>query len=107
VKPVRFTKIARREVDQIARYYESQKVGLGAEFYERVDEAVGKIRENSQGYQKIFNQLRRCNIRQFRDYALWFEVRPDKSLIIACLSSRRLPVLAKERGAGVIPFPEP
>ena len=91
----------------MACYYEAQKEGLGAEFYERIDEAVGKIRARPEGYRKVFKELRRCNLRQFRDFALWFEVLPDNSLVIACLSSRRSPVLAKERAAGVIPFPEP
>lgn len=106
-KPVRFTRVALREVDRVASFYESRKEGLGAEFYERVDEAVGKIRENPEGYQKIHKDLRRCSLRQFTDYALWFRINPDNSLVISCLSGKRSASLARERAAGVIEIPKP
>jgi hypothetical protein len=65
VKPVRFTPLALREVDQVAAFHEGRKEGLGVEFYERVDEAVANIRQNPEGYQKLHKDLRRCNLRQF------------------------------------------
>ncbi len=107
MKPVRFTAVALREVDQVAAFYEGRKEGLGVEFYERVDEAVANIRQNPEGYRKVVKDLRRCNLSQFKDWALWFRVNPDSSLVVACLSGRRSPSLVKERAAGIIPFPDP
>lgn len=107
MKPVRFTPLALWEVDQAAAFHEGRKDGLGVEFYERVDEAVANIRLNPEGYRKLHKNLRRCNLRQFTDGALWFEVQPDNSLVVACLSGRRSPTLVRDRAAGVIPSPEP
>jgi toxin ParE1/3/4 len=105
VKPVRFTPLASREVDLAAAFYEGRKDGLGAEFYERVDEAVNRIRENPEGYQKVYKSLRRCNLVQF-PYALLFQVGPDNSLVIGCLHGHRKPEVARERAAGVTEIPK-
>ena len=107
MKKVRFTKTALREVDLAAAFHEGRKEGLGVEFYERVDEAVVNIRQNPEGYRKFHKDLRRCNLRQFTDWGLWFRVNKDNSMVVACVSGRRSPALAKDRAAGVIPFPEP
>ena len=74
-------------------------------FYDRIGEAVDKIEVNPEGYQVVYKGLRRVGLRQFDDWFLWFQQRPDKSLVISCLSGRRNPRLVKERA--VIPFPEP
>ena len=107
MKPVLVSKVAQREIDTAAAYYEGQKPGLGAQFVERVAEALERIELAPEGYQAIYRDLRRVNLRQFRDYALWFRTMPDLSIVVACLSSRKSPVHARERAAGVIPFPEP
>lgn len=107
MKPLKFTPLALSEVDQAAAFHEGRKDGLGVEFYERVDEAVANIRLNPEGYQKLHKDLRRCNLRQFTDWGLWFQVAPDHSLVVACLSGKRVPSLAKGRASEVTPFPEP
>jgi len=40
VKKVRFTKLAWREVNAAAKFFEGRKEGLGLQFYDRVDEAA-------------------------------------------------------------------
>jgi len=49
----------------------------------------------------VIDDVRRANIRRF-PFALWFRVIEDGSVVIACLDSRRNPVLALERAKGVI-----
>jgi hypothetical protein len=107
VKKVKFTQAALRAVDLAAAFHEGRKEGLGVEFYERVDEVVASIRQNPEGYRKLHKDLRHCNLRQFTDWGLWFRLNRDNSMVVACLSGRRNPALAKERGTGIIPFPEP
>jgi toxin ParE1/3/4 len=104
LNPVRLTKVAEREIAHAAKWYERKREGLGAEFVGRVRQAVEQIAENPQGYALLFRDLRRANFRQF-PYALWFQVRPDKSLVVACLHGKRSPTLAKERRSGVVEKP--
>ena len=96
MKPVRFTQIADGEVRRAAAWYEEQSEGLGDKFLSRVQEAVDKIARNPQGYAFAVENVRRCLVPRFQD-ALWFTVEPDESIVIACLHSKRSPVLAKER----------
>lgn len=79
---------------------------MGDKFVERMDEAVDRIEANPEGYALAFRQLRRCNLRKF-PYARYFEIRPDKSLIVACLHHKRDPTLVRERAAGVIEIYKP
>lgn len=108
MKPVRFSKLAKREIDSAAQWYENRQDGLGAQFYRRVDEAAEKIEFNPEGFQKLYKDLRRVNLEQFKDWGIWFRILPDNSLVITCLSGRRHPTLAQGRAAGVLPIkPEP
>jgi hypothetical protein len=107
VKPVIVTTLAQSEIGRVSAWYEKRKEGLGDEFLNRVDEALERIAMNPEGYALAYKDLRRAVLQQFTDYALWFRVKPDNSLVIACLSGRRRPVLVKERQANIIPFPEP
>jgi hypothetical protein len=109
LKPVSIISLAQREIDSAASFYESRREGLGVEFADRIDEALQNIEIAPLGFQKVYGDLRRCGLRQFTDWALWYRVLPDESVVVACLSGRRRPILAKERAAGVIPIkpPEP
>jgi len=107
VKTVRITKLAQREIDAAARFFEGRKEGLGIQFYERVDEATGKIEQNPEGFQKIFKDMRHVNLEQFKEWGLFFRIREDGSIVIACLSGKRHPSLKHERASGVTPFPKP
>jgi hypothetical protein len=47
---------------------------------------------------------RRVMLEQFKDWGLWYLSRPDDSVVIACLSSRRNPGIVRERIRGVTPI---
>ena len=106
MKPSSFTRQALRDVARIADRYDQEKEGLGDKFVERVYEAVDRIEANPEGYALEFRQLRRCNLRKF-PHSLYFEIRPDDSLIVACIHHKRDSVLVKERAMGVIEFYKP
>lgn len=103
--PVRLTKLAQADIEKAAAWYESQKEGLGVTFVDRVLEAVENIAQNPLGYEKRIKDVRMAVVPKF-PFGLWFHV-VDEAIVIGCLDQRRNPVLAKERAAGVIPFPEP
>jgi hypothetical protein len=104
VKPVIVTGTAQSEIDSAAAWYENRREGLGSEFLDRVGETLAKIEMNPDGYAVGYRGLRRANLDQF-PYGLWFFVKPDNSLVVACLHGRRHPVLAHERASGIIPMP--
>jgi len=78
VKQLRFTQAAIRDVENAAEYYERQREGLGLQFYDRLEEAVGDIERNPEGFEVRFEGLRRCNLRQF-PYGLWYKILLDNS----------------------------
>jgi plasmid stabilization system protein ParE len=106
LKSVQLTPAARSDISSAARWYEYKRDGLGDEFLDRVDEALAAIERNSQGYALAFEGLRRCNLKQF-PYSLWFELREDNSLVVACLAGKRDMRLVKERARGIISMPNP
>ena len=96
---------ASADIRKASLWYEKQQEGLGQKFLDRVAETIDRIELNPDGYAKIINEGRRANLRQF-PYSLWFEIK-ENVIVIACLHQRRDRVLARERIARVIPFPEP
>ena len=103
---VRLSPQARRDIAQAAQYYEREREGIGDKFVSRVGEAIERVEANPQGYALTYRQLRKCDLRKF-PYSLWFEIRPDNSLVVACLHNKRDRILVKERAAGVIEIPKP
>jgi plasmid stabilization system protein ParE len=102
MKAVVVGRLARREITEAASFYEGRQPGLGAEFADRVAEALELIKLAPEGYQVVHGDMRRVNLRQFRDWALWFRVLADNSVVIACLSNRMNPEIVKERALGVL-----
>ena len=102
---VRLTRQARLNVAQAAQWCEAKREGLGDEFLDRVQEGLDQMGLNPLGYAKLRGENRRCNLDQF-PYALWFKI-VDEIVVVGCLHGHRHPVLAKERGAGVIEIPKP
>jgi len=106
-KPVIIAPLAQGEIESAASFYEGRREGLGAEFTDRVAEALHSIELAPEGFQKVYKGLRRCGLRQFTNWALWFRVLPDNSVVIACLSGRRDFRVVRERALGVRPFLNP
>jgi hypothetical protein len=88
---------------RVAQWYERKKEGLGDRFVDQVENARERIEANPGGYSLAYRQLRKCDLRKF-PYALWFEIRPDDSLVVACLHHKRDEALIKQR---LIRSPEP
>jgi hypothetical protein len=108
MKAVVVGRLARWEITEAASFYEDRQRGLGAEFTDRVAEALEHIKLAPEGYEVIQGDVRRVNLRQFKDWALWFRVLADNSVVIACLSNRMNPEIVKERALGILPIrPKP
>jgi plasmid stabilization system protein ParE len=103
---VRVSPAARADISKTFSHYEDARPGLGAEFLGSVDAAIEKIGRNPLAYREVVGESRRCALERF-PYVLWFKVLKDDSVVVACLHAQRDPKFMRERGSGVIPFPEP
>jgi toxin ParE1/3/4 len=106
VKPVSLTPTAEADIGRVALWYEERKEGLGAEFIRRVRETLDRIGDNPNGYVKAIRDVRVANLRKF-PYGLWFRIKDDGSVVIACLHGKRDRVLARERALGVLEMIKP
>lgn len=102
---VRLKRSAKADIETATVWYESQRAGLGAEFVERVREAINDIAENPEGYAKVIDEARKINLRKF-PYSLFYIMEKD-AIVIACLHAKRNPALAKEAVRGVLRMPDP
>jgi len=89
-KIVRFLRPAEMEMLDAARYYESQASGLGADFLDKIDQAVTDISEDPQKWPIIRFQIRRRLIHRF-PFGLLYRIDPDEILIIATMHLHRHP----------------
>jgi hypothetical protein len=105
--PVVVGRMARQEIEAAATFHEKRKRGLGAEFTDRVAEAIERIEIAPEGYQLVHGDVRRVNLRQFKDRSLFFRILPDNSVVLACLSNKMNPQIVKERALGVLPIRRP
>lgn len=71
-------------------WYERQRVGLGDEFVEAVDELLGRISAVPEVYAVVLHGVRRAKLRRF-PYVAYYRVLPDRIEVIAVLYGSRNP----------------
>jgi toxin ParE1/3/4 len=87
---------AEAEADHAASYYELQRPGLGREFREELENAVGRIVGNPQLYAMLFDDVRPCRLKRF-PYTVYFADLDDKIWIVAVAHQRRRPGYWRQR----------
>ena len=75
---------ATQEADEAARWYEDQFPGLGIEFLLELDAALGRVINNPDIYQPVYEDARRVLVRRF-PYAAYFLSEADTVRVIAIL----------------------
>ncbi len=78
------------DVEEAYGFFERREPGLGADFRDDIDDAVGRIRENPDGYAEAELGFRRCVSRSFRFWVI-FGVDDETIFIQAVVDSRRDP----------------
>ncbi|MPY76606.1 MAG: type II toxin-antitoxin system RelE/ParE family toxin [Alphaproteobacteria bacterium] len=91
-----FRKAARREFDEAATWYESQRPGLGREFVLAVAHAVSSACDTPQRFPSTLRDIRCIRIRRF-PYSVFFRARSDRLIVIAVFHARRDPAIWRER----------
>ena len=85
-----FHSLARRELDDGARYYELESPGLGTSFLDEVERCARSIIEHPQAGGAQWGNVRRRLLRRF-PYALLYSIVPGGIRILAVMNLKRRP----------------
>ena len=97
--PVRLSALAALDIQQAREWHDAREPGLGDQFLQRVNETMTRIGQNPHQSPTIIEDVRRANLRQFK-YGVWYRVKVDGSVVVACLHHRQQPEIAKARALG-------
>ncbi|MCQ2367995.1 MAG: type II toxin-antitoxin system RelE/ParE family toxin [Kiritimatiellae bacterium] len=85
-----FHEDAAEDIDEAATYYETEELGLGLRFVNRVDELRVLIEESPQIFPVKYKKTREADLGTF-PYSLVFLERENDIVILACRHHRRRP----------------
>ena len=81
---------AEREIQEAFDWYEERSEGLGLEFLRVADACLSIVQRNPVAYQIVHEPVRRALLRKF-PYALFYLIREDTIVVIACFHVKRSP----------------
>ena len=93
---VRFHRLARAEMDESARYYEGECAGLGSEFLDAIQRAIGFLKEHPEGAPVVSGGLRRKLLDRF-PHGLIYAIEGETVFVLAVANLRRRPFYWKGR----------
>jgi plasmid stabilization system protein ParE len=96
VKPVLVRPAAAADIEEAFLWYERKRPGLGEEFLEIVNAAMGDIAAHPARHPVIYRNTRRLLLRRF-PYALYYRVHDDDIIVVACMHGRRSPKRWQQR----------
>lgn len=86
-----FHRLAERELNEAAHYYDSESPGLGVAFTDEVKRCIWTILEHPEAGQVLMATVRRRLVRRF-PYALLYSIKPAGIRILAVMNMRRRPM---------------
>lgn len=81
---------ADKEVDEIVGYYDGIDDTLGDEFFTELHNAITRVLQLPDAWQKVWPSARRCLLSRF-PYQLVYQERPEGILIVAVMHLHREP----------------
>jgi toxin ParE1/3/4 len=85
------TPASREDVGQAARWYESQKPGLGREFIAQVRETFAAVMSHPLPFPEARRQMRRAQLHRFPYGVFFFTESESKIVVLAVIDLRRNP----------------
>ena len=85
-----FHDLAKKELNEAARYYEGECAGLGAAFLNEIEQSIEFIMEHPEGAPLVAETVRRKLIRRF-PFGLLYSVQPGTLRILAVMNQKRRP----------------
>src|ERR1043166_5667262 len=89
-------RVAQREFDAAADWYEQQRMGLGAEFIEEVNRVLADLPVNPEMYAIVHEDLREALVRRF-PFAVYYRIEPEQIVVVAIIHTARDPALWQNR----------
>lgn len=86
-----FHRLAQRELNEAAQYYESESPGLGAAFLNEIQRCIGDILKQPEAGPVLVGAVRRRLMRRF-PYAVLYSIKPAGIRILAVMNLRRRPM---------------
>lgn len=83
-------RLADRELNEAAQYYELESPGLGSSFLEEVGRCLQSIQDQPEAGMILRGSVRRRLLRRF-PYALLYKIKPSGIRILAVMNLRRRP----------------
>jgi plasmid stabilization system protein ParE len=88
--PFEFHRLAGRELNEAAQYYDGETPGLGLSFIREVERCLQSIAEMPEAGMILAGTVRRRLLRRF-PYALLYKINPGGVRILAVMNLRRRP----------------
>jgi len=93
---VRVRRAAAGDIEDAAVWYEMQRVGLGGEFIDEVEQALEKIAGDPAKYRVLYRDTRRTILQRF-PFGLFYRVEQQVIVVVAVMHSSRHPRRWKTR----------
>jgi len=87
---VSFHRLAERELNEAAQYYELERLGLGSAFLSEVQRCLHAISEHPEAGRALVGKVRRRILRRF-PYGLLYTLKPDAIRVLAVMNLKRRP----------------
>ena len=94
--PIHLEKAALDDADEAVEWHENQRVGLGAEFLDDLDEQLERIQDNPELYAILYRKVRASPFQRF-SYVIYYRIQTDRISVIAIQHSRRDPRIWRRR----------
>ena len=85
-----FHRLAERELNEAAQYYDLENPGLGSSFLEEVDRCLQSIEDHPEAGVILRGSVRRRLLHRF-PYALLYRIKPSGLRILAVMNLKRRP----------------
>ena len=85
-----FHRLADRELNEAAQYYDVEEPGLGSSFLQEVERGLESIGAHPEAAMILRGSVRRHLLRQF-PYALLYKIKPSGIRILAVMNLKRRP----------------
>lgn len=96
VRLIRFSSDARKEFEEAARWYETQRRGLGSQFILALEAKLDTIRKSPEIFPIAHHEYRRAILKRF-PFAIFFELVNSDIHILAVYHTSREPNIFADR----------
>ena len=89
-------RLADREINEAASYYEEQAIGLGVDFLDEVENCLASVLEYPMGGPEVLSGVRRRLLRRF-PYGILYSIKADSIRVLAVMHLKREPTYWVDR----------